>query len=131
MNFHVRRLRLVVYASTVFKSLVMLVFFALLVKLSFEGFIAGEMGIMAGILIAVAAAIYLPLCVFMLIATIMIFLGKRWALIPSIIYSGIFILLELLLLSSGIIIFAVVFIPSVIMLAAEKMYYRMLRDRPV
>ncbi len=120
-----------VYASAVFKSLVMLVFFALLVKLSFEGFIAGEMGIMAGILIAVAAAVYLPLCVFMLIATIMIFLGKRWALIPSIIYSGIFILLELLLLSSGIIIFAVVFIPSVIMLAAEIMYYRVLRDRPV
>jgi hypothetical protein len=90
-----------VLAFSVIKTTFLCVVLGFLAKLGYEGFKAGEMGIMVGIFMIVIVLPLIPVCVLAIIVSIQMLKRKRWALIVSIFYSGVFALLSLLSITLG------------------------------
>jgi hypothetical protein len=102
-----------------FKTVLLFSFVALLVKLGYEGFRAGEMGFMVGIFLAVTTLIILPVLIFKIIVMLKLLQRKKWALIASIVFTSIFILINFISLTFGIFVFVILFIFLSLMLLLE------------
>jgi hypothetical protein len=103
----------------IFKTVLLFSFVALLVKLGYEGFRAGEMGFMVGIFLAVTTLIILPVLIFKIIVMLKLLQRKKWALIASIVFTSIFILINFISLTFGIFVFVILFIFLSLMLLLE------------
>jgi hypothetical protein len=103
----------------IFKTVLLFSFVALLVKLGYEGFRAGEMGFMVGIFLAVTTLIILPVLIFKMIVMLKLLQRKKWALIASIVFTSIFILINFISLTFGIFVFVILFIFIFLMLLLE------------
>ncbi len=76
------------------------------VKLGYEGFRAGEMGIMIGLFMIIIVLVLIPLWVFTVIMSIKLFHRKRWALITSLIITVFYLLVSF---------FSLIAIPSMLL----------------
>lgn len=63
-------------------------------KMGYEGFRAGEMGIMIGLFMIVIVLVLIPLWVLTIIVSIKLFYRKRWALITSLIITVFYLLVS-------------------------------------
>lgn len=75
-------------------------------KMSYEGFRAGEMGIMIGLFMIFIVLVIIPLWILMVVVSIQLFHRKRWALIVSLIITVLYLLVSF---------FALLSIPSMLL----------------
>lgn len=101
------------------KAFVVLSINMLLVKLAYEGFKAGEMGIMAGILVSVMVVLMLPVTILLFVMVKSITQRKRWALMGSIIFTFLFVLVTFSSLGIGFWVFFPIFIALVLFMVLE------------
>ncbi len=87
-------LEIVVILLGIFKSLLMAVVILFFSKMGYEGFLAGEMGIMIGLFMIIIVLVLIPVWVFMVIVSIKLFGRKRWALITSLIITVFYLLVS-------------------------------------
>ena len=103
----------------VFQTFFTLMTFLFLLKLAYEGFKAGEMGIMIGIFGIIFLAFLFPLLILMIVITIGIFKEKRWTFITLLIFTCISLLAGVFSLVAGPVIFLLVMPFLGLMLWAE------------
>ena len=118
-NSHRSPKEITVITFGIIKTILLFSFVLLLVKLGYEGFRAGEMGIMVGIFMAVIILIMFPILIFKIIVILKLLQKKKWALIVSIIFTFIYILINFLSLALGFFVFLILFIFLFLMLLLE------------
>jgi hypothetical protein len=81
----------------------------LVAKLAYEGFKAGEMGIMVGILLLAALCILMPWFVVKTIVAVGLFRRRRWALVLSLVFTCIGLAASFLAFTAGPLFFLAAF----------------------
>ena len=76
-------------------------FFLFLLKLAYEGFKAGEMGVMIGIFGIIFLVFLFPLLILMIVITIGVFKEKRWTIILLLVVTCISLLAGIISLVTG------------------------------
>jgi len=109
----------VVIAFGFVKAILVLSFNMLMVKLAYEGFKAGEMGIMVGILVSVMVLFILPVTVLLIVMFLKIIQRKRWALIVSIIFTVVLFFINIVYLGVSFGVFFPIVITIVFLLVLE------------
>ena len=114
---------------SVIEMVFILMAFLFLLKLAYEGFKAGEMGIMIGIFGIIFLIFLFPLLILMIVITIGIFKEKRWTLIFLLVITCISFPMGFFTLAAGPVIFLGIMLFLGLMLWAEIIclkspYYR-------
>ena len=89
----------------VIQTFFILMVFLFLLKLAYEGFKAGEMGVMIGIFGIIFLVFLFPLLILMIVITIGVFKEKRWTLILLLVITCISLLAGVFTLVAGPVIF--------------------------
>lgn len=103
----------------VFQTFFTLMAFLFLLKLAYEGFKTGEMGIMIGFFGIILLTFLFPFLILMIVITIGIFKEKRWTLILLLVVTCISLLVGFFSLVAGPVIFFIVMTFLGLMLWAE------------